>query len=198
MSQYVKKPTHRVQPLDVQPYRQDPIISLPVRFERNVQRLMKTGDQAFREMTPAKVHYLHLGVAISGEAGEIADALKKAAMYGKVLDIQNIEEEVGDILFYLQSLCEATGLTLSGCMEANIKKLNLRYPEGYSDKAAQQRADKQLDGGLTIAMVPHHEQSVKQVSAAGPDKKKEGVETCVHAGIHGETAAAGRATEVSS
>jgi len=84
----------------------------------------------------------HADRGLSGEAGELTDAVKRHLDYGLPLDIDNIEEEVGDALFYLQTICTLTGLRLDAAMEANIAKLQKRFPEGFTQQAAVDRADK--------------------------------------------------------
>jgi len=85
---------------------------------------------------------LHASIGIAGEAGEIVDAVKKHWVYGKTLDRENVIEEVGDLMFYVQALCNLLGVTITECCGSNIDKLNQRYPEGYTDSAAIARADK--------------------------------------------------------
>jgi hypothetical protein len=64
-------------------------------------------------------------------------------VYQKQLDINNVIEEAGDILFYLTGLLNELGLTINDCMEANVAKLSKRYPQHqYSNEAAIARADK--------------------------------------------------------
>lgn len=65
------------------------------------------------------------------------------AIYRKELDRENVIEELGDLEFYLEGIRQGLGLTREECLEHNIRKLSKRY-EGlkYSDKAAQDRADK--------------------------------------------------------
>lgn len=84
----------------------------------------------------------HVGRGIAGEAGEIQDALKKHLDYGQPLDVDNVEEEIGDCLFYLSKLASLVGITLESCIDANREKLQKRYPEGFSVEAAKERADK--------------------------------------------------------
>jgi NTP pyrophosphatase (non-canonical NTP hydrolase) len=86
---------------------------------------------------------LHAVVGISGEAGEMLDCVKKTWVYGKELDVENLREEAGDCMFYIQMLCNQFGWTIENLMLVNMEKLTRRYPEGYSDAAAQARADKQ-------------------------------------------------------
>lgn len=85
---------------------------------------------------------LHAAIGAAGEAGELLDAVKKAWVYGKPLDTQNIYEELGDMLFYIQAMCNVDGVSLQDIMQRNIDKLRARYPEGYSNAAAVARADK--------------------------------------------------------
>ena len=85
---------------------------------------------------------MHAAIGISGEAGEILDAIKKHWVYGKPLDREHLIEEIGDTMFYMQALCNMLGTTVAECVVANVEKLNKRYPEGYTDAAAIARADK--------------------------------------------------------
>lgn len=85
---------------------------------------------------------LHAAVGIIGEAGELIDNVKKTWVYNKPQDLENIKEEMGDILFYFTAMCSLHGFTIEQLEEANMAKLNKRYPTGYTDAAAQARADK--------------------------------------------------------
>lgn len=79
---------------------------------------------------------LHAAMGISTEAGELLDAVKKHLFYGKPLDVVNIQEELGDLYWYMSVLCEWLGCTHEELMERNIDKLKVRYPEKFtSDKA---------------------------------------------------------------
>lgn len=95
------------------------------------------------ETKAATLH--HATTGMSGESGEALDATKKMWVYNKELTPEveeNLIEEAGDCLFYIQFLCNELGITLADAIEYNINKLKVRYPEGYSDAAAQARADK--------------------------------------------------------
>lgn len=102
----------------------------------------KFGGAIVKSMTPEDAHNLHMVVGISGEAGELLDAMKKAVIYRKPLDIENVKEEIGDILFYIQGLCNSINYSLTEAMIDNMDKLGKRYEKGYSDQAAQERVDK--------------------------------------------------------
>lgn len=103
----------------------------------------KFGGAIVKEMSPLDAHILHMAVGVSGESGELLDAIKKAVIYRKPLDTDNVREEIGDCLFYLQGLCNAIGYSLDQAVQDNMDKLNKRYSSGeYSDSQAQARADK--------------------------------------------------------
>jgi NTP pyrophosphatase (non-canonical NTP hydrolase) len=108
-----------------------------------VNALAKPGEAIIESLTPSKAHLLHMAVGICGEAGELIDAVKKHVVYGKEIDIENVIEELGDIEFYMAGLRERLGIERMTTIRHNIGKLTVRY-EGlkYSDKAAQDRADK--------------------------------------------------------
>jgi NTP pyrophosphatase (non-canonical NTP hydrolase) len=100
-------------------------------------------NKHYKQTQNLNFDFLHVACGIGGEAGEIIDALKKHAVYGKQLDVENVVEEIGDILFYIVALCNLIGTNLEAAIIANIAKLRKRYPEGaYSDQAAINRADK--------------------------------------------------------
>ncbi len=107
-----------------------------------VRNLCKPGSVIAEELTPEDCHRLHMAVGISGEAGELLDAIKKATIYRKQLDIANIVEECGDLLFYISGMLDSIGVDIESAMAANTSKLSIRYGKAYSDKSAIERADK--------------------------------------------------------
>jgi NTP pyrophosphatase (non-canonical NTP hydrolase) len=108
-----------------------------------VSLLAKPGYEIQSTLTDKKCHLLHMAVGIAGEAGELLDAVKKHVIYGKELDLENVIEELGDLEFYMQGLREKLEIARELTLEKNIAKLSVRYKNGYSDSAAQIRADKQ-------------------------------------------------------
>ena len=82
---------------------------------------------------------IHASLGMTTESAEIADALKKHLMYGKPLDQTNLIEEVGDVLWYAAVLLDELGVSFEDAMEANIRKLKRRYPEGFTADRALNR-----------------------------------------------------------
>ena len=76
-----------------------------------VKKLFKNGDAILSTITPDQLTRLHAVVGISGEAGELLDAVKKETMYNKKPDIENIIEELGDLEFYMEALRQAYDIT---------------------------------------------------------------------------------------
>ncbi len=112
-------------------------------FAAMVARLSKPGEQIKNELTPKQAHLLHMAVGISGEAGELLDAIKKHAVYQKSLNITNVVEELGDLEFFMEGLRATLGISREEVLAKNINKLSVRYHSGkYSNQQAQQRADK--------------------------------------------------------
>lgn len=86
----------------------------------------------------------HSALGIGGESGELIDAIKRVAIYEKELDRENIIEELGDLNFFMTDIQNKFSISDEEIIEHNVKKLEKRYPKGYSDSAAQERADKIL------------------------------------------------------
>lgn len=75
---------------------------------------------------------------LNNESGEISSAIEKWIYYGQELDKLNLKEEVGDCLWYLSQICNAIGVTLEDCAEANTRKLKARYPEKFETENSKE------------------------------------------------------------
>ena len=93
-------------------------------------------------LSPDDADILHAILGMSGEVGELVDGFKKHLIYGKPLDGRNLEEEAGDVLWYMALLFRSIQVDFSEVMHKNIEKLKLRYPDKYTDAHAVARADK--------------------------------------------------------
>lgn len=85
------------------------------------------------------VDLLHASMGLVTEAGEFQDMLKKHFFYGKERDDVNLKEEIGDILWYCAVALEALGSDFESVMQTNIDKLKARYPEKFTEEAAENR-----------------------------------------------------------
>ena len=108
-----------------------------------VAKLVKPGKEILDEMVISDAHLTHMALGVCGEAGELADAIKKKTIYQKSLDIKNIIEELGDLEFYMEGIRQCLNISRGECLEHNIKKLSIRYKDlQYSNAAAVKREDK--------------------------------------------------------
>ncbi len=90
------------------------------------QKAMRTASEK------SKMDLLENGVmGLCGEAGECIDVVKKYLYQGHKLDKLKLKDELGDVLWYVAITCQALGITLDDVMEHNVKKLLLRYPDGF-------------------------------------------------------------------
>ena len=119
-------------------------INLDKKFDEMTLALAKDGQDIINDLTPEKADLLHMAVGVSGEAGELLDAVKKAVIYNKEMDLENIIEELGDLEFYMSKIRQIVGVTREEILKQNIDKLGIRYAKGkYSNDQAQERADKE-------------------------------------------------------
>lgn len=100
------------------------------------------GEDAYHEAAGrlgAHVRLLHGVFTVQTESGELLDAFKKTCYYGSDLDMTNVKEECGDVLWGIQLICDEMGWTLDDVISANVEKLKARYPEKWAQQEALNR-----------------------------------------------------------
>ena len=78
-------------------------------------------------------------LGIAGEAGEVADYIKKVVFHGHELSREKLAEELGDVLWYVSYLSSLAGFSLSEIAEMNMDKLKKRYPDGWEKERSIHR-----------------------------------------------------------
>jgi NTP pyrophosphatase (non-canonical NTP hydrolase) len=96
-------------------------------------------DKPDFDITPEQVMISWNALGLAGEAGEVADLIKKGIYHQLGLDREKLKKELGDVAWYLAALCTHLGLTLEEVMEHNMEKLRARFPEGYSPERTTYR-----------------------------------------------------------
>lgn len=106
-----------------------------VRYDKFVWQLLKPDTERMMK--------LHVALGICGEAGEFADAVKKSIIYGQPQNTENLIEELGDLLFYIQAAINVFRLDLEVIMQQNADKLAKRYDKlVFSTEESALRKDK--------------------------------------------------------
>ena len=113
-----------------------------LRFESNTEIFQREARRSLRDDLPYEATCSNMCMGLAGEIGEVIDIMKKHIYQGKELDITDVIEEVGDVLWYIANFCSVNNITMDECMESNIKKLRKRFPNGFTIKDANERKDK--------------------------------------------------------
>lgn len=109
-----------------------------------VKTLTKPGEAIMGTLTPQKLNLWHMATGVSGEAGELLDAVKKHVVYNGLLDLENVIEELGDLEFYMEGIRQILHITREDTIRENISKLSKRYPNlKYTNRKAIERLDKE-------------------------------------------------------
>lgn len=85
------------------------------------------------------LNLLHAAMGIGTEAGELLDAFKRKIFYGKDLDVVNVKEEIGDLMWYVAILLRELDLDFHEILDLNIEKLKARFPDKFSEGKALNR-----------------------------------------------------------
>ena len=97
---------------------------------------------------------LHAAIGIVTESGEILDTILKYKYGEKELDVVNIKEELGDVMWYFAILLRDLNIDFYESLDINISKLKSRYGDKFSsEKAINRNLDterKILEGGIVI------------------------------------------------
>lgn len=103
--------------------------------------LRTASSLARAEISPRDAALLRGAVGLAGEAGEVADAIKKVVFHGHELDTGRLAAELGDVLWYVAVLAADLRLDLGEIMAANVAKLRARYPDGFTQADSIARRD---------------------------------------------------------
>ena len=105
---------------------------------------MRTNDSKCDERLLERVNAGELingALGLTGEAGEVADIVKKYVFHGHELDKSEIIKELGDVCWYVALLSHAIGVPLEDILQTNVDKLKRRYPEGFSKENSINRVE---------------------------------------------------------
>ncbi|MCB1711444.1 MAG: hypothetical protein KDH96_02845 [Candidatus Riesia sp.] len=103
------------------------------------QTNIANGNKIINDTTSIKLLHSMVGV-ITETAGElpplITSLLKK-----QDLDVINLNEEYGDVMWYIDRGLDAMNCTVGQSLDINIDKLSKRYPQGHFDSERANKRD---------------------------------------------------------
>lgn len=94
-----------------------------------------------RTQDPALTEEKRLNHALRGlasECGEVNGIFQKAIQGHPVL-VEDVQEELGDLLWFCAELADCVGLKLGSIAAANVDKLMGRYPNGFDPERSVNR-----------------------------------------------------------
>lgn len=80
-------------------------------------------------------------LGLCGEAGEVADLVKKHLFQGHTLDRDKLIDELSDVCWYIAILAYGLDVPLDDILEHNIAKLRRRYPAGFEAERSMFRGE---------------------------------------------------------
>lgn len=80
-------------------------------------------------------------LGLTGEAGEVAEVIKKHLFHATPLDNDALMKELGDCLWYVAAFATVLGVSMDDIAQRNIDKLRKRYPEGFDPERSRNRTE---------------------------------------------------------
>ncbi len=104
--------------------------------------LLETGFRwNYRALYPMSLE--HVSISLRNHSGELLDLTKKGWIYNKEIPFDAYVFNLNMLDSAIDIFCGLLGFDRESVRRANVEKLMARYPQGYSDQAAQERKDKQ-------------------------------------------------------
>lgn len=103
-------------------------------FDEYQEEAARTGSD-YSHIRAKDIAKLVYALGLVGEAGELADLIKKNVAHGHPItkdDRDKLVKELGDVFWYLSQIAREYGILLSEVAKTNILKLRTRYPNGFS------------------------------------------------------------------
>lgn len=110
-----------------------------------IQDSMRTESSLFNKLIDNngkeynQARLIHAQMGMQTEVAEFADALKKSLFYGKPLDIVNLKEELGDLMWYMAIAMDELDTNFTKEGDRVINKLKTRYPDKFTVDKAENR-----------------------------------------------------------
>ena len=96
-------------------------------FMESMKRTWKSDSNVHSNLNRDGLNHAVMG--LTAEAGELMDEFKKWRFYqdGRLFPQKKMEEELGDVMYYVFAACKELGVTPEDIMWQNRNKLRERY-----------------------------------------------------------------------
>lgn len=105
----------------------------------------KTLSDHFNLKDSKEQKMFHAVIGLSTESNELLDQFKKHVFYNRELDLVNLKEELGDVMWYIAILLRELDVKFEDVLDWNIEKLKKRYGEKFD---TQKSIDRNIDNEL--------------------------------------------------
>lgn len=109
-----------------------------ITLEEYLESCLRTAQLENQTQTEA---IMNCALGLCGEAGELADHVKKYVFQGHELSTSYMKKELGDIMWYVVVLAKVLGVSMDDVLQTNVEKLYARYPDGFSKERSVNRAE---------------------------------------------------------
>lgn len=96
----------------------------------------RTMNDRVPDLTAEDLAMLNYALGLNGEAGEVAEIVKKSVFHGRDYLLGGLDKELGDVLWYVAAICTTAGIDMATVLERNVRKLQARYPNGFTHGVA--------------------------------------------------------------
>jgi len=126
-------------------------------------------------LTPEQAMLMDWGLGIGGESGEVQDIIKHHVFHHADLNKMELAKELGDVLWYLTAIAEATDMKVDDIADLNLAKTAMRYSDGIAATALKE--NRQAKDELFKASIPYrvissritHSKAPMNIIFVGPD-----------------------------
>ena len=114
-------------------------------MDKFIQDSIRTESSSFNKLIDVNgkeynlQRLIHAQMGMQTEVAEFTDAIKKSLYYGKTLDVVNLKEELGDLMWYMAIAMDELGTDFTKESDRVINKLKVRYPEKFTNENAEHR-----------------------------------------------------------
>lgn len=90
-------------------------------------------EEFVREKNYMRGNIAYSALGLAGETGEVTEPIKKFIRDGRVVNVQDMMLELGDVLHYTIQIAQHYGLTGSEIMSGNVSKITKRLAARGND-----------------------------------------------------------------